>query len=172
MSQYGTPYDYDEPWVSGALDLCIETLTGTAFEIRVAPTDTIMSIKTKIQRVEGIPVVQQHLLFNLTELDNSASVQDYGIQNGATLKLILSMRGGPISTRRLPPADEAFWREVQEWMTEGRKDDQSERISSPSNSKTSILVFRDGDAVNLFRVVENDDGTYSPLTQSWSPTVK
>lgn len=166
MSQYGLPFDYDEPWVSGALDLTIETLTGTAFGIRVAPTDTIMSIKTKIQRVDGIPVSQQHLLYNLVELDNSASVQDYAIQNGATLKLILSMRGGPISTRRLPPTDEALWREVQEWLTDGRRDERSDRVGSAS--RTSILVFRDGESFNLFHVVENDDGTYSPLAQSWS----
>ena len=35
------------------MDLFIETLTGTAFELRVSPFETIMSIKTKIQRLEG-----------------------------------------------------------------------------------------------------------------------
>ena len=35
------------------MDLYIETLTGTAFELRVSPFDTIMSIKAKIQRLEG-----------------------------------------------------------------------------------------------------------------------
>lgn len=35
------------------MDLYIETLTGTAFEMTVSPFDTVMSIKSKIQRVEG-----------------------------------------------------------------------------------------------------------------------
>ncbi len=35
------------------MDLFIETLTGTAFELRVSPFDTIISIKAKIQRLEG-----------------------------------------------------------------------------------------------------------------------
>lgn len=35
------------------MDLYIETLTGTAFELRVSPFDTVMSIKAKIQRLEG-----------------------------------------------------------------------------------------------------------------------
>lgn len=35
------------------MDLYIETLTGTAFELRVSPFDSIMSIKARIQRLEG-----------------------------------------------------------------------------------------------------------------------
>lgn len=35
------------------MELYIETLTGTAFEMTVSPFDTVMSIKSKIQRVEG-----------------------------------------------------------------------------------------------------------------------
>ena len=39
------------------------------------------------------------------ELQDDLSLADCGIQNGATLKLVLSMRGGPINTRRIamPP---------------------------------------------------------------------
>lgn len=163
MSHYGLPYDYDDNWICGALELSIETLTGTAFEIRVSPNDTIMSIKSKIQSVEGIPISQQHLLYNLEELDNSASVRDYSIQNGATLKLVLSMRGGPISTKRLPPVE---WRDLQELMSDSRRDDLFERL--PSGSRVTVLVFRDGDQVNLLRVVENEDGSFSPLSESWN----
>ena len=35
------------------MELYIETLTGTAFELRVSPFETIMSVKAKIQRLEG-----------------------------------------------------------------------------------------------------------------------
>ncbi len=35
------------------MDLFIETLTGTAFELRVSPFETIMNVKAKIQRLEG-----------------------------------------------------------------------------------------------------------------------
>lgn len=165
MSHYGLPYDYDDNWICGALELSIETLTGTAFEIKVSPNDTIMSIKSKIQSVEGIPISQQHLLYNLEELDNSASVRDYSIQNGATLKLVLSMRGGPISTKRLPPVE---WRDLQELMSDSRRDDLFERL--PSGSRVTVLVFRDGDQGNLLRVVENEDGSFSPLCESWDRT--
>ena len=35
------------------MELFIETLTGTAFELRVSPFETILSVKAKIQRLEG-----------------------------------------------------------------------------------------------------------------------
>lgn len=34
--------------------------------------------------------------------------------------------------------------------------------------RVTVLVFREGDSVSLFKVIENDDGTYSPITDSWS----
>ena len=35
------------------MELYIETLTGAAFELRVSPFETVMSVKAKIQRLEG-----------------------------------------------------------------------------------------------------------------------
>lgn len=147
------------------MELYIETLTGTAFEMTVSPFDTVMSIKSKIQRVEGIPISHQHLLYNFQELDNSACLIDYAIQDGATLKLVLSMRGGPISTRHLPPEQELAWKELQEFV-ESNREDMFEHL--PPGCRVTVLVFREGDQVNLFRVIENEDGTYSPLSESWS----
>jgi len=43
------------------MDLFIETLTGTAFELRVSPFETIMSVKAKIQRLEGKLNCKLHL---------------------------------------------------------------------------------------------------------------
>lgn len=35
------------------MDLFIETLIGTAFELRVSPFETVVNVKAKIQRLEG-----------------------------------------------------------------------------------------------------------------------
>lgn len=35
------------------MEVLVETLTGTAFEMTVSPSDTIFAIKSKICRVEG-----------------------------------------------------------------------------------------------------------------------
>lgn len=41
--------DQDEP----TLDLTIESLTGTVYDLCVSPYETILGIKTKIQNLEG-----------------------------------------------------------------------------------------------------------------------
>lgn len=35
------------------MELFIETLTGTCFELRVSPFETVISVKAKIRRLEG-----------------------------------------------------------------------------------------------------------------------
>lgn len=97
-------------------ELFIETLTGTAFELRVSPYETVMSVKAKIQRLEGIvwsytlcirvirvsgiPISHQHLIWQTTELEDDNTLEHYNIGHGMTLKLVLAMRGGPINTKR------------------------------------------------------------------------
>ncbi|ESO87165.1 hypothetical protein LOTGIDRAFT_107103, partial [Lottia gigantea] len=147
------------------MELFIETLTGTAFELRVSPFETVLSVKTKIQRLEGnvgIPVTHQHLIWQSIELEDDYCLHDYGILSGATLKLVLAMRGGPINTRRIPMEDTAL-REMAEYM-EANKDEILEKL--PGNRQVTLLVFRDGDQLNFFRVVDRGDGTLTPLSES------
>ncbi|CAH0720570.1 unnamed protein product, partial [Brenthis ino] len=165
MSHHGCPerlsnrskgYQEDGP-SQPTMEVLVETLTGTAFEMTVSPSDTIFAIKSKIFRVEGIPVSQQHLLYNLRELDDGLSLRDHAITDGAKLRLVLGLRGGPVSTRRLPPPEP--WRDIERLLHSNR--DEGEWGSS--NCKATVLVFREGERVNLVRVRENRDGTYSPL---------
>ncbi|XP_046610198.1 uncharacterized protein LOC124300295 isoform X1 [Neodiprion virginianus] len=149
----------------GSMEIYIETLMGLAFEMTVSPNDTIGFIKQKIQRVEGIPVSQQNIVYNLCELSDSSTLLDHNIREGATLKLVLSMRGGPISTRRLPQVDDYSIRELREFV-ENNKENMMDQL--PPGCRVTVLVFREGDSVSLFKVIENDDGTYSPIADSWS----
>ncbi|XP_021195859.3 AN1-type zinc finger protein 4 [Helicoverpa armigera] len=168
MSQHGCPerlsnrskgFQDDGPSQS-TMEVLVETLTGTAFEMTVLPTDTIFAIKSKIFRVEGIPVSQQHLLYNLKELEDSSSLREHAIGDGARLRLVLGMRGGPISMRRLPPPPSAEpWRDIERLLDTNRDDVEW----GGSGCKVTVLVFRDGERVNMLRVQENRDGTYSPL---------
>lgn len=36
------------------MELYIETLTGTAFELRVHPAETVQDVKARIQKMEGL----------------------------------------------------------------------------------------------------------------------
>ncbi|PVD38525.1 hypothetical protein C0Q70_01141 [Pomacea canaliculata] len=149
------------------MELYIETLTGTAFELRVSPFETVMSVKAKIQRLEGIPISHQHLIWQSIELEDDYCLHDYQIHNGATLKLVLALRGGPINTRRIPVEDTAL-REMAEYM-EANKDEILDKL--PDNRNVTLLVFREGDQLNFFRVVDRGDGTLTPLSETLSTSV-
>ncbi|XP_032396607.1 AN1-type zinc finger protein 4 isoform X2 [Etheostoma spectabile] len=144
------------------MELFIETLTGTCFELRVLPFEAVISVKAKIQRLEGIPVAQQHLIWNNLELDDEHCLHDYGIAEGCTLKLVLAMRGGPINTRR---AMEDPIKEVTDLM-ESAKEEGCEK--SLANKQVTFVVYRENDQLNFFRVVDRGDGTLTPLSESLS----
>nr|CAD7446718.1 unnamed protein product [Timema bartmani] len=123
MSEHGYHPSFHSSFQhEGTIELFIETLTGTAFEITVSPFDTVLSIKLKIHRVEVQP----------TEIRTSISPSSAIELNTTNAEEMLE---------HLPPG-----------------------------CQVTVLLFREGDQVNLFRVVENEDGSYSPLSQSWNGT--
>lgn len=53
----------------------------------------------------------------MQELSNESCLSDHGVTAGSTLRLVLSMRGGPISTRRLASTEHHLaWREIKEYV--------------------------------------------------------
>ncbi|MBN3272302.1 ZFAN4 protein, partial [Polyodon spathula] len=156
------PFHYKLPFYE-TMELFIETLTGTCFELRVSPFETVISVKAKIQRLEGIPVAQQNLIWNNVELEDEYCLNDYNISEGCTLKLVLAMRGGPINTRRVPMEDPV--KEMTEYRDPTR-DEVWDKV--PSNKQVTLLVYREGDHLNFFRVVDRGDGTLTPLSESIS----
>lgn len=82
------------------IDINIETLAGTTFSLKVSPLESIQSLKAKIQRHEGIPISHQHLVWKTSELEDNKCLNDYNIPNGATIRMVLALRGGPINTKR------------------------------------------------------------------------
>ncbi|KAJ0067131.1 hypothetical protein NL108_012853, partial [Boleophthalmus pectinirostris] len=110
-----------------------------------------------------IPVAQQHLIWNNVELDDEHCLHDYGIAEGCTLKLVLAMRGGPINTRKVTMEEPT--KDVSELMESTKE----EGWDKAANSKqVTFVVYRDGDQLNFFRVVDRGDGTLTPLSQSMS----
>nr|KAG5713902.1 hypothetical protein BaRGS_024529 [Batillaria attramentaria] len=117
--------------------------------------------------MSGIPISHQHLIWQSVELEDDYCLHDYQIHSGATLKLVLAMRGGPINTRRIPMEDTAL-REMAEYM-EANKDEILDKL--PDSRNVTLLVFREGDQLNFFRVVDRGDGTLTPLSESHSTSV-
>ncbi|XP_019881882.2 uncharacterized protein LOC109609607 isoform X2 [Aethina tumida] len=160
MSDDGLSDYFEEP----SMEIQIKTLMGTSFDMKVSSTDTIGDIKRKIFRVEGIPIYQQNLIFQSKELKDTFRICDAGIRNGSTISLVVSMRGGPISTRRLSVACDhhLVLKELKE-LLESTREELGEKLSP--GSKVSVLVFKEGDIINLLRVIENEDGSYSPYSE-------
>lgn len=152
-----------------------------------------------VSTVAGIPIAQQHLVWQEEELEDDFCLHDYDIQDGATLRLVLAMRGGPINTRRgkfniiltktnvsrvhktarpfiaqlkprfrFPRAvtlEDPALREVTDYM-ESNRDELLEQLPSGRQRQVTLLVYREGDQLNFYRVVERGDGTLSPLSES------
>ncbi len=74
--------------------LLVKTLTGKTIEIEVKLTDTVASVKQQVQDKEGIPPDQQRIIYAGKTLEDGRALADYSVTDGATVHLVLRLRGG------------------------------------------------------------------------------
>lgn len=72
----------------------VKTLTGRDIPVDIEPTDKVIRIKEMMEEKEGIPPAQQRLIFSGSQLNDEITVQESGILPGASLHLVLTLRGG------------------------------------------------------------------------------
>lgn len=135
---------------------------GSSLVLHVSPLDTVFDVKTYIQKLEGIPASQQHLVFQTCELHDEQSLQDCHLHSGATLRLVLNMRGGPINTRRVPIEEPT----LVEYFTEASRSDLLSSASSHHRPVT-VVVCHSGDQLKFYQLMPGSD-VASPVSCSQS----
>jgi len=71
------------------MQIFVKTPAGRILTLEVEPTDTIDSVKGKIQEKEGVPPDRQRLFYNNRELKEGKTLSDYSIRKESTLILLI-----------------------------------------------------------------------------------
>lgn len=75
-----------------AYQLFVKTLTGKTITLNgISSSDTILSVKTRVQEKEGIPPAQQRLIYAGQQLADEKTLAECGIQRESTLQLLLRL---------------------------------------------------------------------------------
>jgi ubiquitin-like protein Nedd8 len=74
--------------------LRVRTLTGREIELDIEADYTVQKIKERVEEKEGIPPMQQRLIYGGKQMADDKTAENYLLEPGCTLHLVLALRGG------------------------------------------------------------------------------
>ena len=75
------------------MQIFVRMLSGKTVTLQVEKSDSVASLKQKIEDKEGIKADQQRFVFGGKNLQDNNTLSDYNIQENSTLNLVLHMHG-------------------------------------------------------------------------------
>jgi ubiquitin C len=75
------------------MKLFVKTYTGKTITLEAESTDTIESVKQKIQDKEGIPPDELRLVSTGRELENDRTLRDYNIGKNGVIHIVVRFCG-------------------------------------------------------------------------------
>jgi ubiquitin-like protein Nedd8 len=71
----------------------VRTYSGKEIELDIEPDYTVIKIKELIEEKEAVQPAQQKLILRGQQMSNEKTASEYKLEEGATLNLILALRG-------------------------------------------------------------------------------
>jgi ubiquitin-like protein Nedd8 len=76
------------------MQIKVRTLTGKEIELDIEADYKVSKIKESVEEKEGIPPVQQRLIHGGKQMADDKTGEDYQLESGVTLHLVLALRDG------------------------------------------------------------------------------
>ena len=94
LHSYGETANLFESLNLNKIQIKVKNLNGKDIELNIDPNIKIERIKEQIEEKEGVPPLQQRLIFSGKQMSDEKTATDYKIQAGSVIHLVLALRGG------------------------------------------------------------------------------
>jgi len=83
--------------LKGGMQIFVCILSGKTVVLNVESSDSVESVKEKIEQIENILPLHMRLIFGGKQLEDGRTLADYHVYKNATIHLVLRLLGGNLS---------------------------------------------------------------------------